>query len=283
MIKKLVFIGLTSLIFCNSNSQSLSLNNLIFYLNPANFKNDSILLQKGFKIRTMTVVSEQELMYCYFKSGTEESFYYGGIDQIDNYRKFHISYYFDSSAYNNFLSLLTKNYTYKGVQWNESKKYESDKYIFYLYPKDLIKIFSKQKSPLLDKCILDGFYNEIENTFKETTNSFFIDFFDENSISIITSKVTGSVGMINKSGEIIVVPKYANIFYFSNGFYCISAYDDSRGTDPNTGRYYLKYGIIDKNGKELLPINYDEIEMIDSNNFSLRKNGVESQLSIPQP
>ncbi|NJK87039.1 MAG: WG repeat-containing protein [Bacteroidales bacterium] len=95
------------------------------------------------------------------------------------------------------------------------------------------------------------------------------------------SKNTGFVGLINKSGEFVVLPRYESIFHIVNGKYSISKYDETT-IDPNTKRYKVLYGVIDRHGHELIPFEYDEIEMLDANTFQVKKDSVESILIVPK-
>jgi hypothetical protein len=249
----------------------------MFYLNPANFQNDSILLQKGFSSGKISILSKQQIMYVYNKPEATESFYFGGIDHDVDYRTFHISYYFNPSAYNNYATALRRKYPSKGRQWNDAEKFESTNYIFYLYPRDLIKIFSKVKFKLADNCKLTGVYNSNSNKFEERTNSFYFEQFDSAGVAVFKSKLTSLKGIINLQGDVIILPKWDSIEKLTgSSYYIMGNYDSNSGTDPKTGKFYLRYGLSDSKGKEILPALYEKIELQYDTSLILTKDGIQA-------
>lgn len=266
--------------FANSFSQSLTLKDLMFYLNPSNFQNDSILIGKGFSSGKISILSKQEIMYVYNKMETSESLYFGGIDHDVDYRTFHISYYFSPSAHNSYTAALKSKYPSKGKQWNGAEKFENANYTFYLYPKDLIKIFSKVKFRLADNCRLTGTYDSTTNQFEERTGSFFFEEFDSTGVAVFKSKLTSLKGMIDLQGDVILLPKWESIRKISgSNYYLMGNYDSNSGTDPKTGKYYIKYGVTDSKGKEILQAIYESIEL-QSDGFLVTKSGVQSTVKL---
>lgn len=97
-----------------------------------------------------------------------------------------------------------------------------------------------------------------------------ISFEDNYSLIVITNGPTSMVqgaGLFNREGkEIVPIGKYHKIFGFSKGL--------ARVVSANNNN---KWGIIDKNGKEILPAEYDQIWKFDEKDVdSVRtvKNGV---------
>ncbi len=281
MLKRFLLFFLISLCFNGIFSQSLTLNDLMFYLNPANFRSDSILIHKGFSSGKISILSKQQIMYVYNKSEASESLYFGGIDHDIDYRTFHISYYFNPAAYKDYAAALKSKYPSKGRQRNDAEKFESTNYIFYLYPKDLIKIFSKIKYKLADSCRLNGSFDSTNNVFVEKTNSFFFEPFDSAGIAVFKSKLTSLKGLINLRGEVILLPRWESIKRLpGSNYYLLGNYDSNSGTDPLTGKFYIKYELADSGGNELLPGVYQSIELISNNEFLVIKDGIRSNIKL---
>ncbi|NJK87038.1 MAG: hypothetical protein HC906_14740 [Bacteroidales bacterium] len=173
MAKILAFLSVFFL-FQLTRSQVLNLDELTFYLNPENLSTDSLITKKGFKLIGMSVISSQSKMYAYSNKEFNETFYFGGIDEYSNYRIFHLSYFFDSVAYTNFLSYFqTMVFAIMVFNGIPRESLRTIKYSFYLYPKDLLKIFSKEKYPLAKKCALDGVYDEKRKYIQRTDRQLF--------------------------------------------------------------------------------------------------------------
>lgn len=94
------------------------------------------------------------------------------------------------------------------------------------------------------------------------------DYFEE---GLCRFKKNNKVGFLNKKGEIVIEPKYDYATYFINGLAsvgnnCEDILDDS--LDVHHIVACKKEGVINKNGEIILPIIYDAIQLLDSNNIA---------------
>lgn len=74
-------------------------------------------------------------------------------------------------------------------------------------------------------------------------------------------------GYINMAGEIAVPLIYFDIGYFHEGLAAVAM---ARGKNPRSGSFKIKYGMIDTNGKEAVPFEYDRI-FYNDNDFKLEE------------
>ena len=91
----------------------------------------------------------------------------------------------------------------------------------------------------------------------------------------------GMWGYINEQGEEVISPQYIYAFDFTNGFarVCKGEWTKDKKWDNeyNTGRYWTEkelWGVIDKNGNEVIPCKYDELlDICDGKFFSAHTGG----------
>ena len=79
----------------------------------------------------------------------------------------------------------------------------------------------------------------------------------------------GKYGLISPSITVIIPPTYTSIQFFDNSFFIV------------TGEKYHDKGLIDGNGKEILPPgSFDEIELFNNSSFKLTHNSLPKTVSI---
>jgi hypothetical protein len=110
-------------------------------------------------------------------------------------------------------------------------------------------------------------YTFLNSLFKEAT-SFKYNQLNDFSEGIASFEMNNKWGLINIDGNEIVSQEYTKLGACINGFIQAS-YGDYRDDT-----YYGKYGFLDKNGKKICPIIYDEVSDFDSNNIAkIKLNG----------
>jgi hypothetical protein len=80
-------------------------------------------------------------------------------------------------------------------------------------------------------------------------------------------------GVINKSGEIVILPKYYHITNFSYGLATVSRLVKKEDRVSSFSDEYNKYGIIDKYGNTIASMKYDEIGSFSEELIRVKLNG----------
>lgn len=87
--------------------------------------------------------------------------------------------------------------------------------------------------------------------------------FQENFAKFI-DKTSGNYGIIDRTGKMVVQPKYSDIQFFKNGRAAVSSY-----TYVKDGETIIKKGYIDTTGKEVIPMTFTSASDFDKRGYAL--------------
>jgi WG containing repeat len=258
-------------------AQDLQVKDVTYYLDPLHFHDTTRLSTKGFRFDGMRVASHQETMYVY-KGDDGQSIYFGGIDPNVEYRRFHVSYYFECpSGKDTSFVVQLKNLEHKWASWKDAELYEDGRYEFYIYGGNpplskttcLLKVYAKEQQPLnIGRAKLPGKYDHAKNVFISHYKSYSHSKpFDTNDRAVVSGKEFA--GLINRTGEFILLPEYVDITPLSAKIYRVAKYAAGGA---------IKFGLVDSSGKEVVPVKYDKIELSKSGKVLVTNDGVESEL-----
>lgn len=104
-------------------------------------------------------------------------------------------------------------------------------------------------------------YTFLNSSFKEAT-SFKYDQLNDFSECLASYELDSKWGLINTDGHEIVSPEYTKLGSCVNGFIEASYGDYKEDT------YYGKFGFLNKGGKKICPIIYDEVDDFDNNKIA---------------
>jgi hypothetical protein len=97
---------------------------------------------------------------------------------------------------------------------------------------------------------------EINTVSKDPLSGYDVTVSVSNGSLNVFKDVNGKMGVVDKSGEIILEPKWNDMVVLNENRFCVSKTDNSSN---------LKYGIVDAGGAVICSFNYDRIDF-DSNN-----------------